>query len=353
MKVIILFINRIKQYYKKNRLLFVLFILGGIINGLVFCYLYGNLLPMMQNRDSQALLYRKYTVSLEEESDIESIKKALTDTALFECFSLGYEIIETEPKMGYITAMDCFTVFFGEKIPVLKMQGSIEPPIGNEILWKNDFREAVGNKVKVRNEEFIIKGIAGADSSYISAGAYERLFGNQVNKIFAVSFENYAGRNDLPAVFFERTFPGCSIDAPSFYILADIESSRFALIAICFSYTISALAFTLLLVYIMESCAEENIISRIVGASKITMGVMAFWVGVLLSLFSGLLGIILHVVLTPVLFKKLNVNDRIVYSVSDYSLILALMVAISAVIILFFIRRLTKVSPVEAKRIYS
>ena len=73
----------------------------------------------------------------------------------------------------------------------------------------------------------------------------------------------------------------------------------------------------------------------------------------LLSLFSGLLGIILHIALTPVLFKKLNVNDRIVYSVSDYSLILALMVAISAVIILFFIRRLTKVSPIEAKRIYS
>jgi len=65
MKTLYILGSRISQYYKKNKLLFLLFLLGGILNAVSMIYCYGNLLPYIRDRASMDLKYRDYTVSFQ------------------------------------------------------------------------------------------------------------------------------------------------------------------------------------------------------------------------------------------------------------------------------------------------
>ena len=84
MKFFFLLRKRLAQYYMKNKVIFLLFVLGGALNAIVFCFSYGNLLPAMTNRGSQEIQYREYFVryfdgvkSLEEkETALEEIQNS-------------------------------------------------------------------------------------------------------------------------------------------------------------------------------------------------------------------------------------------------------------------------------------
>ena len=324
MKTIVLSFNRIRRYFMKNKALFVLFIFGGILNSLVFCYLYGNLLPMVQDRNSTEQYFRQYEVRLDDPHEFDSTLKLLKDTGLFESISLGNIYAEeAEEAAGFYKAYFQLAVACNDTLPVVKRSGTISIPEGNEIVYAGSVfkSEKVGDKIDIGGETFIIKGIQTSNQHYISREMFEKMFAGQVTRVYAVSTENYVGRYDKPAAVLEQLFPDGSINGPTGARLASKNNSIVMLISICVCYLISAAAFASLLLYLMESCADENIISMIVGASKRTVGIMSFCEGVVLAFLSGILGVLLHIALTPVLFGKININESIAYTAGDYSLI--------------------------------
>ena len=356
MKAIVLCLNRISRYYKKNKALFILFIAGGILNSLVFCYLYGNLLPMVQSRNSTELYYRQYKVSLDEPCEFETTLKRLNDTGLFENISLGN--VAAEKAEGYVEG--AYNYYFelavacDNELPVVKRSGSVDIPEGNELVLTGiKYNETVGDKFEIGAETFIVKGRHTDNPNYISKEMFDKMFSGQVTLVYAFSKENYIGRYDKPAAVLEQLFPDGTVKAPDGVRLADRNNSIVALGSICICYLISAAAFASLLLYLMESCADENIISMIVGSSKLSVGIMSFWEGIVLTVSSGLLGVFLHIILTPVLFSKINVTDSITYTTGDYSLIMFFVFILSSLVVLHTIRKMTGQTPVSARREYS
>ena len=355
MKTIVLCLNRISRYYKKNKALFILFIAGGILNSLVFCYLYGNLLPMVQSRNSTELYYREYEVVLDEPCEFESTLKLLIDTNLFDNVSLGNVAAEKAEEYGedvyryrYELAVAC-----SKELPVVKRSGSVDIPEGNEIVLTGRTNEKAGDRIEIGGETFIVKGRHTNNPNYISREMFDKIFSGQVTRVYAISTENYIGRYDKPAAVLEQLFPDGTVKAPDGVRLADRNNSIVALGSICICYLISAAAFASLLLYLMESCADENIISMIVGSSKLSVGIMSFWEGVVLTVSSGLLGVFLHIILTPALFSKINVTDSITYTTGDYSLIMFFVFILSSLVVLHTIRKMTRQTPVSARREYS
>lgn len=60
MKFIYLLWENLVLYYRKNRLIFFLYCLCGVISTVAVLYFYGNMVPMVYNRNSTELYYREY-----------------------------------------------------------------------------------------------------------------------------------------------------------------------------------------------------------------------------------------------------------------------------------------------------
>ena len=69
LKVLQLVFFRILQYFKSNKLIFILFIIGGILCSLTFIYFYGNLITLRNISGSNEELLRNYEIYLNQSID--------------------------------------------------------------------------------------------------------------------------------------------------------------------------------------------------------------------------------------------------------------------------------------------
>ena len=67
MKLLQLISSRIRQYWIHNRLILVLFLIGGILSSIAFTFFYGNMVRYLDYRTSTDTTYRTYSVSLADE----------------------------------------------------------------------------------------------------------------------------------------------------------------------------------------------------------------------------------------------------------------------------------------------
>lgn len=63
MKKMYLLSHRLLRYFEKNKVIFILFLVGGILSSLTLTYMYENFMPSIANSNSQEIYYREYTVS--------------------------------------------------------------------------------------------------------------------------------------------------------------------------------------------------------------------------------------------------------------------------------------------------
>lgn len=66
MKTIKLALFRLFRYFKENRLIFVLYLLGSVTCVITFVYFYGNMMPSKHADARNSLLFRRYEVQLSE-----------------------------------------------------------------------------------------------------------------------------------------------------------------------------------------------------------------------------------------------------------------------------------------------
>ena len=347
MSFLYLMVNRVARYCKKNKLLFFMFVAGGIVNAIMFCYLYGNLLPSVQKRNTDEVYYRLYDVILDETVDISQFEKKIIDTELFERISIGCSLYNKNEK----ETIQLMTMMTGD-IPIRRTRGSDVLSMPNGILVPDSFTTEIGEQIQLLDETLIVEGFLSDSIFYISRDMYKKMLHDSADRITVVSKKNYPAAHDKAAEVLNQIFENGIVKPPTLAKLSDRNQSAAGLISICICFLLSACAFACILAFLMESCMDENIISIIVGSSKIIIGLMTFWEGCLLSFLSNIAGIIIHVMLTPALFSRLNVNPNVKYTPADYSLILLLMFVISSSIVFVMIFRFTSVSPTKARRKY-
>lgn len=346
MKFLYLVLNRLAQYFRKNKLIFILFFLGGIINTLVFCYLYGNMLPAVRNRNSHEIQYRQYTVYAEADPFNNTIS-SLIRSGLFESIAIGHREISSADNDVQTARTDFFSVLSGD-VPSVRVKGKITVPCKNEIIVPSEYSASIGDTLTFFGQDFIVVGQHTGDEFYISNEMYNKFIG-KTDTIYSVSFEHYSHGSDPAEELLNNTFQGSIIRTPTLFDLTDRNNSFSQLIMICLCYLVSSLSFAFLFSYMLESGMDENIVSIISGASGLTISVMVFWEGALLTTLSAIVGLVIHFLLSPVFFNKINMSSDIRYTMPDYIIIFALLFAMSVLIILIFSRKYARLSPVQAR----
>lgn len=351
MKSIYLFINRISQYYKRNKFIFIMFILGGILNAMIFAFFYGNMLPAIKNRNSQEIQYKTYSWNATaSENPVESIKK-IKESGLFESIVATYYINFEDKKSGE-TETEEYAVSFEGNPPINVSKGQLKIPTNDEIIVNGVSRANVGDKVTKYGIDFTVIGKHSDSQNYIS---YEKVNALpketlMLSKVEAISKIRHDLNNDPAKTEIMKEFPNEEILAPTMAVKGDRNSSVFGMIVLCVGYAVSSLAFAFLFVFIMKSGSEENIVSIISGASGTRISLMVFWEGMIMVSVSSIIGLFLHWLLLPYFFNRININENTTYFISDYTIIFAVIFAIQAVIIFAFTKKTTKLSPVYARR---
>lgn len=339
-------LNRLAQYYRKNKIIFLLFVIGGAINALVFCFFYGNLLPVVTNRNSQEIQYREYFVRYFDEVKTLDEKEAEMDeiqnSGLFESVRVCWQ--ESDSLDG---PWICASVF-GDP-PLIRLKGTLDFSSCRQVIVPLSCSADVGSSITLMGETFQVIGQHTSDEYYISYTDFADI-GCKIWQIYAVTNDRQDFSNDLAEQLLCNTFSDGNIKTPRIYELSDMGLSLYNTIMICSTFLIATVSFMFLLRYLMDSLTDENIASIIVGASKRKMVLLIFCEGLILFLAVSIIGLLFHYALYIPVFSKINIAEGLIYSFSDYLRILSGIFFIVLACLIPFLGKYTKMSPIRMYR---
>ncbi len=340
MKTLYLTFSRIRQYYRNNKFIFVLFIIGGIINSMVFAYFYGNLISYNVGKANQEGYYRRYFVYLNS-----SLEKEVYEELC------GNELIENV-IVGHIISEENLYLFgtMNEHTNLARINGTLTFTDKYQVLIPELNSYAVGGNLTFFEKEFEIVGRHNNDNEYyIPYEAYKEL-GLEDNVLYVYAAKHQDPTDDKVAALIKEYFPDASIDTPAKYDTFNRRSMNTEIAFICTCYAFSAISFMFLLRHMLDSMVYDSAVCMITGASKSTISIMTFWEAMLLSLSTSVVGLAIHKIFYNVFFNKINIREEIVYKFSDYAFIFFLMFCITLVITLPFIIKYTRLTPITIRR---
>lgn len=338
MKSLCLLLGRLKQYCVKNKLIFTLFLIGGMLNAVSLTYCYGNLLPSVANKNSEASHYRNYSVSFKNQlPQVEDIERFLADP-----------LVESYALTAGNNVYAC-----GGNYPMIRISGSLAFTQPYQVIAPMMTDCALGEHIILYDHSFEVIGIS-SDSeryfipyeTYISLGLMPK-----TTRINAYATYRQDPLADQMYRLIQTRFPystegGMRYEAT----MADAYASEIFFRRILINTFLAVLAYSFLLNYIMDALTNENIISVILGAGKSRMAVQIFWEALILSMAVNGLGFAVHALLYRAVFVKLNIYEHIRYSPGDYCLLGAVMLVLSVIAILPVVIRSVHSTPAAARR---
>ena len=355
MKFIYIVFSGLGQLFRKNKLVFALFIIGSISASLMFSYFYGNMIGYLQYETKDDFAHRLFCIyGVDSDLFPEIIEELSKDDRIEDIrFSSNFseydrinvvasfhgEISDPETLVGRTFTDD--EISSSEMVAICTVYSSGKgPDIGDSITINGYEFECIGKHSKL--------GVYIPYTTYMALG-----FGNDSSSEIQIVLKDAdVARSkefyEEMSVFFGDAR---AIDSP--YLSMQYEKS-FAkselLIYVCPFYAVSMLAFMFLLKYLIDETADEMVVYSVCGASKTTVSVMLFWEIAILSLTTGVVGALLHKLLYRSVFDKLNVVPGIRYRFVDYAVICLSMLVISMLVSLPFIASFRKLSLIDSKR---
>lgn len=342
MKTLILMLNRLKQYYCGNKLLFILFVLGGALNAISVAYCYGNLVPAVRDRFSTDPAYRDYTVTFANQP------AAMEDIARLEESPLIEACVYTSGNRVYS---------YDNRFPGRCLGGTDQLTAPDQALVSNPADTAIGSMIRVGTEKFQVVGLVSngdGGTVFISKEAFANLgFAENIIHVRIIAAQRQSADNDAVVRLIQEVFPyHTKISGRHVMLNATEESlSHQFMTLITVNAFLAAVSFSFLLRYLVDSLMGETAVSVIVGAASAKMAVLILWESMVLSLFSAGIGLLLHRLLYDPVFSKLNMTGIITYGAGDYWLILLLFLALSVITAVPIMWRYLHVSPVHARRL--
>ena len=381
MKTIFLIQNRLRQYFIKNKAIFIIFIIGGVLNASVFAYMYGNLKPKIVAKSLTSIAYRIYdvyfNVSVNERGGVKIIEpeksyvsekdvEKIIDTGLFESVirayrpelpegEFEYETYDERPFSVSVGTVDLGT--FGLKIRgVLELTGNDQVLIDDSLLFDYTINADVGDTIDLYGKQFIVKGMY-RGSSRVEAIVTPEAFGSlglPVNYIQCISKENWhrgQAEGDVPYNTLKELFPDSHIVSYGDSVSANDERiAQRGVETTVVTYVVSAIAFVFLMVFMAGSISDENASSIISGAGPARITAQVFLEGWVLSAVTVFLGLAVHALLYPSLFSRINISEGVYYTFGDYAAMACIMLVINAIVLAIVSARYMMLTPVELRR---
>ena len=374
MKILAIIRSRLRQYRAKNKLIFALFIIGGIINAILLAYMYGNLRPDAYNYNSSISVYREYRVMFDyhisrnddgtvssvgfnnpkrNHVDKEDLKK-LFDTGLFESITVQSAYPSYDSSMGE-RMHSISACVYGILYENFISSGQLTLTANNQVIVDVLDETRLGGTIVIRGREFeVVAKAADIDifgymitpEAYYEMEPYSNGFIAYSNKRWHADSEE----GDVVADTIRNIFPDCYVwKASKVYEAADKQVSIQETRNMILTYAVSVIAYIFLLAYLADSLSEENSVSIIVGAKPANIALAVFLEGLLLSAASGLAGIVVHRLLYVPIFSRINAVEGIVYFAKDYLSVFGIIILASAVVLLIYALRFLRRSPINLK----
>lgn len=367
--------SRLKQYIEKNRKVFWLFIIGGILNTILLIYMYGNLRPDSYNYNSNSIVYREYRVLFDyhlyknEDGTVRGVSfnnpdrnhidaaslKALCDTGLFESITIQSAYPNYDSSKGERVDSICSCIY-GRLYDNFISSGQRTLTGNDQVVVDVLDDHKLGSKVEIRGNEYEVVAKSSDIDVFgymMSPEAYFKLepFSNGIIAYSSKRWHADSNEGDAAMAAIQTIFPDCYVwKVSKAYETADKLLSDRETRSLILTYAVSQIAYVFLLSYLADSLSEENSISIIIGARPSVIAFSAFLEGLLLSIVSGTVGIVMHIALYFPLFNKLNSVEGIVYFTKDYLVILFIVILVSSVVLFLYSLRYLKRSPVDLKR---
>ena len=330
---------RLKQYATKHWHIFALFLLSGVLNTIAVLYCYGNLLPTVANRNSQELQYRNYQVVLDQPINLGYVEDLLEDPLL---------------QASAVSSGDGVLAFLGDYSRTFS-SGTGEFTDAFQITMPPAYGHSVGDVVTYQGREFSVIGIV---SSYgpdcvIPYETWVDLNGTEnILRMYFLAAEHQNMNNDMVLKLLYEAFPQAEyIGGPTVMIHdGEVNTSQTKFVFIAVNAFLSTIAHTLLLHYMLSSLRRENVIMRILGASRQEMRQRLFREAFLLSAAAVGAGILIHILFYDSIFASLNLYPHITYGVRDYGIVSLLLLGLSLITVIPAALREALVTPDAAKR---
>ena len=320
MKTAHLVFNRIQQYFVRNKAIFIIFVIGGIVNVAVFAYMYGNLIMAAKNKDSDSAWERSYRILFNAAEAENGLMKLLEpeenyvtdgdiqmmiDSGLFESISL----VSFSDRYGKLEnsglSLSVGTIVQGS-CNLNKIKGSLELSEDDDLIIDDGLIIDGGNmygpgeSVIIGGRSFRIAGVFsgayGLSAAIITETAYKDI-GCLTNSVWCTSVENWHDDNEtnVPHDFLRALFPdGYIVDNGAGYSDVQNRYRNNGLIISLIIYAVSTVSFVFLLLYMADSLSRENAASLIVGANPGRISSIVFLEGLLLSFLTMLAGLLIH-----------------------------------------------------------
>ena len=365
MKLCLIIQSRIKQYWAHHRLIISLFLLGGIMSSVVFCYFYGNSLKLMKFLTSNDPHYRTYEIWLSDEfspniprpdfeigySDIEKLAnnklvESVQVEAFFSQFADGRNVIEGDSAFG----TGRISAFWDNKTELMMINGSsdfnAEP---NGVVVPDNSSAIPGDVIRINGRELKVIGKNKAPSYFVSYEVFQTIA--EVDHALIISKDRLNLEDDPLRTVLEDTFPQCLIETPlarqRSYEKRAVEEM---IIVICPVYLVSLISFMYLLRYLMDTTTSMVAVSRIVGARKWQIFGLCLAEALFLCCLGIAVGIGIHIVLYDAVFVHLNALTDLVYRPVDYCIVFAWMMLLSTAVAMFFVRKYALMPPIALRR---
>ena len=130
----------------------------------------------------------------------------------------------------------------------------------------------------------------------------------------------------------------------------EARDSQAWMILIAFQAFVAVVAYAFLLRYMLSTLRKENVVCLILGSSKLRTAILIFRDALALCVIANVMGLLVHWLLYQPVFRLLNIEESLRYTVNDYCLILLLMVVLSLIVAVPVVLTEIVSTPAAAKR---
>ena len=350
MKFCRLILHRIGQYFKTNKLVFLLFLLGGITCAITFIFFYSNVLAPVKAEGRENTVYRTYVVTFEAAKTPDEIVNErinsihfhdilflhiIEEESLDQIISVDGKPLRFEPGPGSGSRPDRIVSSlhdYTELNPVTgrnqftqeERQGKPAIVLPAHSHWPKD-----AENVSLYGKTFAIVGSEYSINMRIPFRSYQSMQ-LPTDRIYITLNQNpTAAENRKIVASLENLFPESDIADPSGTIRDDYMQAAMATALISAVYILALISFLFLMKYMIDQNQRENIVYSIVGASRRKVIAILFADIFVLTSLTILGGILFYLLFQTVLFDRINLASGIRLSGIDFLVIYLLMIGLS------------------------
>lgn len=367
-KLLRLSLNRIPTHFTENKLFFILFFLGIMASSVMLIFYYGNVMTFKNGSFDDNAEIRAYEIDFKipQKTDKDTIVKIadfkgnckLQDIIFYSVLDVnGDDTLEFDKisAQAYLESPEIVAELGSQNFMLVGAYLSNNADVvyypKPHIFTDEQQHELVAITPKMTRNNIELAGKSYKVVSYQTIDHYvipiEKYFESNIRTArIKLYTEKKLSRNmvfrytDYLKKELTKAFPDTQIEilSPSFWYGIEDNANQKGFAKITVLCIIAMTAFMFLLKYMMESSYRSNVIMMMVGAKKRNILEIVIIESVILTSLPTLSAIGLHSIFYQEVFSKINIYEGIVYNLSDYVVIYAVMLLISLIVnVPFFI----------------